>query len=147
MATDSRYEDFRDRVRTLESGAEGDRLVHIRLLEQQQRLTAELITVRGAVDVLSGQSNKLTDDMAIVKATQIRHGRALDVLTQDVRQIRQDMATREEVTLINARLDQMQGRLDQMDGRLDHMQGQSDARHAELLAAIRALGSSSAHPA
>jgi hypothetical protein len=63
--------------------------------------------MRGTIDSLSLIVNKLADDMSFVKATLIRHGRALDVLSPDVRQIRE----------------------------------QSDARHAELLAAIRALGS------
>jgi hypothetical protein len=93
MAADSRYDDLRDRVRTLESDSEGERLVNLRLLEQQQRITAELVTMRGAVDVLSVQVNKLADDMAVVQRTLIRHGRALDVVQQDVRQIRDEQGS------------------------------------------------------
>jgi chromosome segregation ATPase len=126
MVTDSRYEDLRDRVRTLESDNEGERLVNLRLLEQQQRLTAELSTVRGAVDALSVQVNKLADDMSVVKATLVRHGRALDVLGQDIRQLR-------------AGQDTMSARLDTMSARLDRLWEESAARHAEMMAAIASL--------
>ncbi len=57
--------------------------------------------------------------MSVVKATLVRHGRALDVLQQDVRQMRTEMAL---------------------------MRDESADRHAELLAAIRALASDGARP-
>ena len=99
MATDSRYEDLAQHVRTIESDVEGERHVTRRVLEHLQQINSELATGRGAADTLALHVNRLADDMSVVKATLVRHGRALDVLQQDVRQMRSEMASMREELL------------------------------------------------
>jgi hypothetical protein len=85
-----------------------------------------------AINVLRSDVERLTADMAVVKSELHSHGPRLDALTRDAGLLRNDAtALRRDIEAMNARLDRIEDRLDRMDT-------EAAARHAELLAAIRA---------
>jgi chromosome segregation ATPase len=143
------------RVRTLEEELIGDRHVSQYAAEQARRGTEAFLVLRSEVTALrsdmadrlatlTARVDALAESMAVVSATLVRHGRALDVLMQDTRELRgETTALRRDIAAINVRLDGMETRLDRFEARMDRMEEESAARHAELLAAIRALGGSS----
>jgi chromosome segregation ATPase len=95
-------EELERRVRTVEEEANGEKHRTRYAVEQTQRngealhalrsdvamLRSELATLRVNVSAVTTRVDNLAGDMAAVKAAQIMHGRALDVLQQDVRQLR-----------------------------------------------------------
>jgi chromosome segregation ATPase len=107
-------------------------------------MRADLTGVAARVDVLCG-------DMASTKAALTMHGRALDVLMQDVRQLRSGQeelrSSQEELRRGQEELRSSQEELrrgqEELQARLDRMQEEAAARHAELLGAIRVLGGGS----
>lgn len=114
MTADNRYDELERRLRTAEGDIIGDRHVSQYAAEQARRGTEALLAPRSEVAALradiagtTARVDALGENMAAANAMLVRHGRALEVLQQDVREMRQEAAT----------------------------------RHADLLAAIRALGS------
>jgi chromosome segregation ATPase len=101
------------RVRTLEEELGGERHVSRYMVEQAGRSSEVLHTVRSEVAAaradISGATARvdvLAGDMASVKAALVMHGRALDVLQQDVRQLRSDAADlRRELEEFRAHVD------------------------------------------
>jgi chromosome segregation ATPase len=135
--TDSRFEDLERRLRTAESGIVGDRHVSQYAAEQARRGTEAFLALRSEVAALradmantTARVDALAESMAIVNATLVRHGRALDVLQQDVRQMRQESAERHAELLQDMR----------------QMRQESAERHAELLAAVQVLASGGPAP-
>jgi hypothetical protein len=101
MAT---LDDLNDRVRFLESEVAGEKVVTRHILEQVSHNSTDLAVFRSettrALDQLRG-------DMALVKAAQISQGGALNILVQDVRELRtvlnaQAQDVREMRTVLNA---------------------------------------------
>jgi len=83
------------RVRTLEEELNGERLVSRYAVEQVGRnsevlhaVRAEIAAVRADVSAGTTRVDLLAGQMTVVQAALTRHGRALDVLMQDVREIR-----------------------------------------------------------
>ena len=114
------------RVRTLEEELNGERHVSRYSVEQAGRTSEVLHTVRAEVSAVAARVDVLAGDMASVKAALGMHGRALDVLMQDVRQLRSGQDA------INVRLDHMEARLDRMEARLDGMEARLERVDARL---------------
>jgi chromosome segregation ATPase len=132
------------RVRTLEEELNGERHVSRYQVEQAGRNSEVLHAVRAEVGTMTGRVDVLKGDMASVKAALAMHGRALDVLMQDVRQLRSGQdELRQDVSEIKARLDRMEEdvrqEVSEIKARLDRMEEEAATRHNELLAAIRAV--------
>ncbi len=136
------------RVRTLEEELVGDRHISQYAAEQARRGTEPFLVLRSEVTALradladrtatlTARVDALAESMAVVSATLVRHGRALDVLMQDTRELRG------ETTALRRDMEVVKARLDGLEARLDRMEEESAARHAELLAAIRALSGGS----
>jgi predicted nucleic acid-binding Zn-ribbon protein len=95
-------EELERRVRTVEEEANGEKHLTRYAVEQTQRngevlhalrgdvamLRSDVATVRVEVSAGTVRTDSLTGDMAAVKSALVMHGRALDVLQQDVRQLR-----------------------------------------------------------
>jgi hypothetical protein len=92
-------EELERRVRTVEEELSGERHVSRYTVEQAARNSEVLHSVRSEVGTVTARVDHLGADMAAVKAALAMHGRALDVLQQDARQIRG------EVSEINRKLD------------------------------------------
>jgi chromosome segregation ATPase len=92
-------EELERRVCTVEEELSGERHVSRYTVERATRNSEVLHSVRSEVGALTARVDHLGADMAAVKAALAIHGRALDVLQQDVRQIRG------EVSEINRKLD------------------------------------------
>jgi hypothetical protein len=105
------------RVRTVEEELAGERHVSRYMVEQAARNSEVLHAARSEVGAVTGRVDMLGADMAAVKATLATHGRALDILQQDVRLLRS------EVGELNRRLDTELGRLNTelggINGKLD----------------------------
>jgi hypothetical protein len=97
----------------------GERHVSRFQVEQATRNSAVLHNLRSEIGTLTARADELGGDMVSVKAAQVMHGRALDVLMQDVRQLRQGQ--------------------DEIKACLDRMEEKAATRHNELLAAVRAI--------
>jgi hypothetical protein len=101
------------RVRTVEEELNGEKYLTRYAVEQTQRsgevlhalrsdvaaVRSDVATLRADVGAGTVRVDHLGGDMAAVKAALAMHGRALDVLQQDVRQLRS------EVTDMNGKLD------------------------------------------
>jgi len=110
------------RLCSLESEVEGEKAVTRHVLEQSIRngdvllaLRSEVASFRIDLHALTSRADHIAGDVVQANAALKSHGRRLDVLTQDVREIR-------------TRLDGMDARIGGMDAKLD-----------AVLAAVRAL--------
>jgi chromosome segregation ATPase len=127
MATDSRYDDLVQRLRTAESDIVADRHVSQYAGEQARRGTEAFLALRSEVAALRTDIANTTarvdapaENVAAINSMLVRHGRAIEVLQQDVREMRNEMAMRQDVAALRE---------------------EAAARHAELLAAIQAFSS------
>jgi chromosome segregation ATPase len=119
-------DDLERRVRTLEEELNGEKYLTRYAVDQTRRNGEVLLALRNDVSAATLRLDGLAGDMAAVQSALVMHGRALDVLMQDVRQLRSGQEA------INGRLDHMDGRLDGMDGRLDRMDGRLDHMDGRL---------------
>ena len=144
MTMDNRYDELERRLRTAESDIIGDRHVSQYAAEQARRGTEALLALRSEVAALradiagtTARVDALGENMAAANAMLVRHGRALEVLQQDVRQMRTEMGSmREEAVTRHAELQQD----------VHQMRTEMASMRAELLSAIRALASDAAPP-
>jgi uncharacterized coiled-coil DUF342 family protein len=135
------------RVRTLEEELNGEKHLTRYAVEQTQRNGEVLIALRSDTAALRSEVTKdvgvlivrvdhLTADMAAVKSAQVMHGRALDVLMQDVRQLRsgQDELNRkqEETSQKVDELSHKQDELNQKVDELSHKQAEMSQKVDEL---------------
>jgi len=156
------------RVRTLEEELNGERHVSRYAIDQARRGTEAFLALRSEVAALradiagtTARVDALGENMTILNAAAVRHGRALDVLMQDVRELRgaqMEMNGRLEETNgrlegvsgrldeTNARLDEtnvrlegVSGRLDETNARLDRMQEETNARFDRLETSLAAI--------
>ena len=84
MSTHVTREEFDRRMRVLEGEVEGEKLVTRYILEQTQRNGDDLGALKTRVDHLS-------NDVALVRGAVTAHTGLLNVLVQDVGQLRQEM--------------------------------------------------------
>ena len=84
MSTHVTREEFDRRMRVLEGEVEGEKLVTRYILEQTQRNGDDLGALKTRVDHLS-------NDVALVRGAVTAHTGLLNVLVQDVGQVRQEM--------------------------------------------------------
>jgi hypothetical protein len=120
MMADSQYNEVERRVRTVEEELNGEKHLTRYAVEQTARNGEVLHALRSDVSAVILRVDHLATDMAAVKAALAMHGRALDVLQQDVRQLRTQMT---------------------------EMRQEAVTRHTELLAAIATLAAGAAPPA
>jgi chromosome segregation ATPase len=118
------------RVRTLEEELNGERHVSRYSVEQATRNSDVLHAVRSEVSAVTARVDNLGGDMAAVKAALAMHGRALDVLMQDVRELRrgQDELRRGQEDLRRGQ-DELRARL---DTDLAELRARLDTNLAEL---------------
>jgi chromosome segregation ATPase len=91
MSTHVTREEFDGRMRVLEGEVEGEKLVTRYILEQTQRNGDDLTAIKARVDHLSS-------DVALLRGAVTGHTALLNVLVQDVGQLRQEMGgTRRDV--------------------------------------------------
>jgi hypothetical protein len=122
------------RVRTLEEELNGERHLTRYAVEQTRRNNDSVAALRTDVIAATTRLDHLVGDSAATQAALAMHGRALDVIMQDIRQLRSGQ-------------DQLRSGQDATNARLDQLQEEWTARHAELLAAIHALAGGSVSPA
>jgi chromosome segregation ATPase len=116
-------QEFEARMSALESETEGEKTVTRHILTETRQNSGDLATIKAQITHLAG-------DMILANAALNNHGTRLNVLTQDVREIRAKLDSE-----IRTRLDSMDARLDSMDAKLDSM----DAKLDTVLAAVRVL--------
>jgi chromosome segregation ATPase len=120
-------EELNIRVGILANEVEGEKAVTRYAFEQVRLNTDELTAFRADARL---RLDRISSDMALVKAAQIAQGGTLNILVQDVREIRQDMiALRRDM---HARLDKVDARLDNVDARLDKVDARLDKVDARL---------------
>jgi chromosome segregation ATPase len=117
------------RVRTLEEELNGERHLTRYAAEQARRGTEAFLGLRAETAGLRADTSQLrvdiatttahvdaiAENVAIVNTTLARHGRALDVLLQDVRELRGEAtALRRDMEAINARLDGLEQETQQL---------------------------------
>jgi len=83
MSTHMTRDEFEGRMRVLEGEVEGEKLVTRYILEQTKRNGDDLATIKARVDHLS-------IDVALVRGAVTGHTALLNVLVQDVGQLRQE---------------------------------------------------------
>jgi hypothetical protein len=137
------------RVRTLEEELNGERHVSRYMVEQAGRNSEVLHAVRAEIGAVTVRVDVLSGDMVSVKAALAMHGRALDVMQQDIRQVRGEMAElhrgqaamRGELTAVREEMRQeFTAVREEMRQEFTAAREEMAERHAELLAAVRALG-------
>ena len=92
-------DELEGRVRTVEEELSLERHVSRYLVDQAagnsevlHSVRSEVATVRTKIGAVTARADQLGGDMASVKAALAMHGRALDILQQDVRQLRSDVS-------------------------------------------------------
>jgi septal ring factor EnvC (AmiA/AmiB activator) len=84
--------------------------------------------------------DRISADMALVKAAQIAQGGTLNILVQDVREIRNDTtALRRDMEQVNVRLDKVDARLDRVEARLDRLETRFDRMQEGINAILAAV--------
>ena len=91
----TRLQELERRVSTLESEVGGEKTVTRHVLEQSMRngdvllaLRSEVGSMRVDLSVLTSRVDHIAGDTVLANSALNSHGRRLDVLTQDVREIR-----------------------------------------------------------
>jgi chromosome segregation ATPase len=145
MIADTRYEELERRLLTAESDIVGDRHVSQYAAEQARRGTEAFLALRAEVNALrvdiaatTARVDALAENVAAINAMLVRHGRAIEVLQQDVREMRNEMATRQEIAAVREEVATVREEI-------AAVREEAAIQHAELLTAIRTLGSG-AHP-
>jgi len=139
MAT---IDEVEHRMRFVESEIQSEKQVSHAVLQQAVRNSGILNTVRSEVGAAVLRLDQLAADVAVANASL----HSLTLLQQDVTTLRNDVtALRRGQEELHVRLDRMQeetnARFDGMQREQAAMREEGAARHAELLAAIRAGGS------
>jgi septal ring factor EnvC (AmiA/AmiB activator) len=123
-------EELNIRVGILANEVEGEKAVTRYAFEQVRLNTDELTAFRADARL---RLDHISADIALVKAAQIAQGGTLNILVQDVREIRQDtIALRRDMERVNVRLDKVDARLDGVDARLDKIEARLDRVDARL---------------
>jgi hypothetical protein len=81
-------DEFEARVGVLEREVEGERAVTRHILEQTHRNGDDLGAIKSRFDRVEARLDHMAGDIVVIKADLGRHGRMLDVLTQDMRLVR-----------------------------------------------------------
>jgi polyhydroxyalkanoate synthesis regulator phasin len=95
-------------------------------------LRADIAALRADSAGTAAHVDALAENVAAINAMIVRHGRAIEVLMQDVGLMRGAMATKDDITLLRAEIREIQQEA------ADRHEI-ANARHAELLAAIASL--------
>jgi chromosome segregation ATPase len=131
MVTDSRYDDLERRLRTAESDIVGDRHVSHYAAEQARRgteaflgLRAEVATLRVDIASTMARVDAIGENVAAINTMLVRHGRAIEVLQQDVRELRQEqIAMRGEMNEMRSEMGEMRGKMGEMRSDMSEMRG------------------------
>jgi chromosome segregation ATPase len=112
MSTYVTREEFDGRVRVLEGEVEGEKLVTRHILEQNQRNGDDLGALKTRVDHLS-------IDVALVRGAVTGHTALLNVLVQDVGQLRQEVGgARRDIGQLRLEMGQLRQDMQQDMGQL-----------------------------
>jgi chromosome segregation ATPase len=133
------------RVKTLEEELNGEKHLTRYAVDQTRRNGEVLHALRTDVSGATMRLDNLAGDMAAVQSALATHGRALDVLMQDVRLLRGEMTElRTGQEAINARLDTMEHNV---AGRLDTIEHNVAAIQHNVAAILAAVVPGSPPPA
>jgi hypothetical protein len=129
MSTYVTREEFDGRMRVLEGEGEGEKLVTRHILEQTQRNGDDLAAVKARVDHLS-------IDVALVRGAVTGHTALLNVLVQDVGQLRQEVGgVRRDMGAMRADI----AALGQLRQEMGEMRRDMGTMHADIAAIRTAL--------
>jgi len=129
MSTYVTREEFDGRMRVLEGEVEGEKLVTRHILEQTQRNGDDLAAVKARVDHLS-------IDVALVRGAVTGHTALLNVLVQDVGQLRQEVGgVRRDMGTMRADI----AALGQLRQEMGEMRRDMGTMHADIAAIRTAL--------
>ena len=112
-------EEFERRMGELRSEIEGEKRVTRHVLEQARLNGDDLAT-------MTAQISHLADDMVLVKTTLNSHGNRLNILTQDVREIRM------EVGQMRTEMGHMRTEIGQMHTEIGQMRTEMGQMHTEM---------------
>jgi chromosome segregation ATPase len=131
-------DEFERRMRVLESEMEGEKAVTRHVLEQGRLNGDDLAAVESELAGVKSQLGHIANDMVVVKAALNSHGNRLNVLTQDVREIRTEMGQmRPEMGEMRTEMGEMRTEMGQMHAETSQMGTKLDTL-AQDVAAIRA---------
>jgi chromosome segregation ATPase len=126
-------EEFERRMGELRSEIEGEKRVTRHVLEQARLNGDDLAT-------MTAQISHLADDMVLVKTTLNSHGNRLNILTQDVREIRMEVGQmrtemghmRTEIGQMHTEIGQMRTEMGQMHTEIGQMRTEMGQMHTEM---------------
>ncbi len=138
MVTDSRYDDLERRLRTAESDIVGDRHVSQYAAEQARRGTEAFLALRGEVAALrvyvvgtTARVDAIGENVAAINTMLVRHGRAIEVLQQDVRELRQEqIAMRAEMGEMRAAVGEMRADTVEMRAKMGEVRAEAGEMRA-----------------
>jgi hypothetical protein len=151
----AREDDLESRMRFLESEMAGEKIVTRHILEKTQRNANEIAAVRVDIACLDSKIDCMAADITLINAAQISQGSMLNILVQDVRQMRMDMTQmraemrteigqvrselRTEIGEMRTEIDEVRSEIGQVRSEMDARFNAVDARFDAVLAAIRAI--------
>ena len=95
MPTYVTREEFEARMRVLEGEVAGEKAVTRHVLEQAHRNSDDLTAIRSELGTVKSRLDHLASDVVLVKSELASHTALLNVLVQDVREIRIALAPRD----------------------------------------------------
>jgi tetrahydromethanopterin S-methyltransferase subunit G len=133
MAT---LDDLSNMARYLESEIEGEKVLTRHIFDSTRRHAEELSALRVEISALRLVNERIGGDVALVKTAQMSQGQMLNILVQDVREIRTRLDGMEHKL---GRLDGIEHRLDGLEHRLDGLERRLDGLERKLDMLIAAV--------
>jgi flagellar capping protein FliD len=133
----AREDEMNDRIRFLESEMAGEKVVTRHILEKTQRNGDDIATVRTDITRLDLKIDRMANDVAVVKGAQMGQGTMLNILVQDVREMRTRLEAFEQgITIrfdaVDTRFDAIDTRFDAVDTRFSTIDTRFDAMDARF---------------
>ena len=120
-------------MRVVESEMEGEKAVTRHVLEQARLNGDDLAAMESELAGVKSQLGHVADDMVLVKAALNSHGNRLNVLTQDVREIRTEMGQiRTETGQIRTEIGQMRTEMGRMHTEVGQMRTEVGQMRTEM---------------
>jgi hypothetical protein len=147
----ARENDFESRLRFIESEVEGEKALTRHLFKNASGNGDQIAAIRVEITTLQLQAERAAGNVELIKTMQVTQGTMLNILTQDVREIRTEMGQihaqmgemRMEMGEMRTEMGETRMRLDAMersiDARFDEMQKNFDAKFDTVLTAIRTI--------
>jgi hypothetical protein len=140
MAT---LDELSSKTRYLEMEIEGEKTLTRHIFDSTRRHAEELSALRVEIATLRLVNERIGGDVALVKTAQISQGQMLNILVQDVREIRTRLDGMEHKL---GRLDGIEHRLDGVEHRLDGVEHRLDGIEHKLDMLLAAIGPANPPP-